>query len=274
MPVTVQAHYGAEDIVARLLAAIPWSRQGGESLSARQIYPFDQFHGRELLATQDHVGRLAPRREDRILDIGSGIGGPARYAATEFGCHVSGIDITPGFVAAATELSLLCGLQDQVAFVAGDAARMPFDDAAFDGAFCFYVGMNLPDTAAVLREGFRVLKPGGRLIWTEVTSQTGTAHYPLPWARTADVSHVGARDALLAVQRSAGFDILAVDDETEAHLELARRMRAAGRVPTAEHTQANEVVLGVDFAERRANYIRSLADGLIESTVVEARRPA
>ena len=264
----VQDHYGATDIVERILAAVPWAKTDGTPLLAEQLFPFDQLHGRELLATRDHAAKLNPARGARLLDVGSGIGGPARYFATVFGCRVTGCDLTPQFVAAATELTRLTGLDDEADFVAADAADMPFEAETFDHGYCFYVGMNLPDRPAVLRECFRVLKPGATLLWTEVTSRAGEPHYPLPWARDASGSHVDPVETLVRHFGDTGFEVLSVDDETQAHIELARQMKASGASPTADRHQANQVVLGPDFVERRVNYIRSLAEGALASTVI------
>ena len=161
---SVQKLYGSGDIVARILGAVPWSRDDGAALTAKQVFPFDQLHGRELLATQDHAARLHPTEEAHLLDIGSGVGGPARYFASVFGCRVTGIDLTPDFILAAKEISTLCDLDDLLTFVNADAANLPFDSNTFDHAYSFYVGMNLPDKPAVLDECLRVLKPGGRLL--------------------------------------------------------------------------------------------------------------
>jgi ubiquinone/menaquinone biosynthesis C-methylase UbiE len=207
-----------------------------------------------------------------LLDVGSGIGGPARYFASVFGCHVTGVDLTPQFVAAATDLTRRTGLADKVDFIEGDAAKMPFEPDTFDHVYCFYVGMNLPDKPAVLRECFRVMRPGGSLLWTEVTSNAGDPHYPLPWSRNPADSHVGNSETLVNHIRAAGFDIQSIVDETASHLELARSIRAAGGGPTDVQLQANEVVLGSDFVERRMNYIRSLADDALASTVIYAHK--
>ncbi len=272
MPTRVQDHYGADRIVERILAAAEHSTKDAISLPADRLFPYDQLHGRELLATRDHAAMMNPASDTHLLDLGSGIGGPARYFASVFGCRVTGIDLTPQFVAAATELTRLTGLAGTVDFVEGDVAKLPFQSGTFDHAYCFYVGMNLADKPAVMRECSRVLKPGGSLLWTEVTSKAGEPHYPLPWAVDAPSSHVGASDMLADQLREAGFDLVSIDDETDAHVELAHRMKTSGSKPTEAHLQANEVVLGAGFVERRMNYIRSLSEGALASTVIYGRK--
>ncbi|NNE52473.1 MAG: methyltransferase domain-containing protein [Sulfitobacter sp.] len=272
MPLQVQDHYGADHIVERILAATMQSTEDASPISADRLFPYDQLHGRELLATRDHAAMMNPAPDTHLLDVGSGIGGPARYFASVFGCRVTGIDLTPEFVAAATDLTRLTGLAETVDFIEGDVAKLPFRSGTFDHAYCFYVGMNLPDKPAVMRECSRVLKPGGGLLWTEVTSNLGGPHYPLPWALDASGSHVGSKKSLVDQLSEAGFELMSVDDETDSHLELARRMKATGSGPTEAHLQVNEVVLGPGFVERRANYIRSLADGALASTVIYGRK--
>ena len=273
MAVSTQVHYASVGIVDRILAAIPYSPDDGVKLAPTQLFPFDQLHGRELLATREHTARLNAAAGQHVLDIGSGIGGPARYIASTYGSNVTGVDLTADFVAASKTLSKLCGLDHLVQFDHADATHLPYSDGKFDSAVCFYVGMNLPQKREVLGEAFRVLKPGGRLIWTEAVSQGTAPHYPLPWAREPGGSHLSPREELEGLFKAVGFNIIAAEDETSAHLELARQRQQAGTAPPAGHLQANEVVLGANFAVRRKNYIRSLADNHIASLLIEAAKP-
>ncbi len=269
----VTSHYGQNDIIGNILAALP--NPGATRLSPADLFPFDQLHGRELLATRDHVARLAPQPGENILDIGSGIGGPARFIASTFGCDVTGIDLTPQFVAAAKYFTTLTGLDSLVHFDQGDATAMPYEDGRFDASVCFYVGMNLPDHQAVLAEAFRVLKPGGRLLWTEAI-MTGAVPiaFPLPWSRTAETSHTVTRATFEAALAKAGFELTAVSDETSAHVELAKAVMQSGIQPPPGVRAANETVLGPDFIEHRKNYIKNLMSGALVSLVFEARRHA
>lgn len=262
----VTTHYGSDGIVERILAAIPDAKI--DSLDAAQFYPFDQLHGRELIATQEHAARLTPSPTDRILDIGSGIGGPARFLAATYGCDVDGVDLTPAFVMASSHLTRLCGLGDKVRFHEANAATLPFADNTFDAAICFYVGMNIADNATVIGQAFRVLKPGGRLIWTEAVLAGGEPYYPLPWAVSPAASHLVDRNALQALFADAGFHLDDIIDETGDHVELALKRAASGIAPSPAQQQANEIVLGAEFVQRRKNYIRSLSDGKLASLAV------
>jgi len=269
---SVQEHYGVAEITAKIFSAIPWDPDGGTRLTVPDLYPFDQLHGRELLATKEHGARLNPSSEDHILDVECGIGGPARYFASTFGFSVTGVEITPEFGGVARELSGLCGLNDKLNFVEADVSAIPAKAETFDHAYSFYVGMNLANKLSVLKQIFRVLKPGGRVVWTEVTSGIGEPIYPLPLSETASGSHVQTRDTLVGLFESAGFRIGSVEDETLAHLELSQKMKASGRMPTPDQQQANQVVLGSDFVARRMNYIASLGAGHLGSTILDAHK--
>src|SRR5262249_21653508 len=135
----VRKHYGIPALAAKFVAALQALGIDTAHLKAEQLYPFDQLHGRNIEATRDHVGRLALKSGERVLDVGSGAGGPARYIAATTSAHVTGLDLTPEFVATAQDLSKRCGLENAVAFQEGDALAMPFAANSFDAALCLYV---------------------------------------------------------------------------------------------------------------------------------------
>ena len=124
-------------------------------------------------ATEDMAGLLQVARTDHILDVGSGLGGPARYMAKRFGCRVSGIDLTAEFCDVARHLSALLGLEERVSISHGDALAMPFGDAVFDGAYSMNVSMNIADKRALYREIHCVIKPGAWLMLSEVAQGAG-----------------------------------------------------------------------------------------------------
>ena len=111
---------------------------------------------------------LAVSADDHILDVGSGIGGPARFFADQFACRVTGIDLTAEFCEVARHLTGLTGLDDRVICEQGNALEMPFDDGTFDGAYSMNVSMNIEDKDGLYREIHRVLKPGAWLALSEL----------------------------------------------------------------------------------------------------------
>ena len=157
----VQDHYASEGIAARILAALR-AAGGSEAgpITPDALAPLDHFHGRGLKATKEMVALLEPLSGERILDIGGGIGGPARWTATHFGCHVTSLDLTPEFCRAAEELNAATGLSDRVRVVEGSATDLPFEDDGFDRAYSENVAMNIDDKRRFYAEALRVLRPG------------------------------------------------------------------------------------------------------------------
>ncbi len=254
----IQRHYGSTAIVQRVFNAVADSGQDVSRLTAEMLYPYDQFHDRGLVATRENAAKLNLDASMHVLDVGSGVGGPGRYMAHTFGCRVTGIDLTDDFVAAAKELTERCGLSDKVEFQQGDALAMPFDEASFDAACCLNVSMNIRDKAGLAREICRVLKPRGRLIWTETTQGPGgPPHYPLPWARNPDISFLVSPAELRRAMEGAGLHIVEWITESEA---MRAGSAQAGRNPQQTSSSMTRVIMGDDFPERVKNVGRNVLE--------------
>jgi len=166
----VREHYASEGVVARVLAALRNVNGPEVPISPDTLAPIDHFHGKGAIATEELAAMLQPEASDHILDIGGGIGGPARWIASKYGCRITGVDLTPGFCEAARELNNLTGLAGRVNILHGSALAIPVPDASFDRAYSQAVLMNISDKLAFLREAFRVLRPGGLLALSFVGS--------------------------------------------------------------------------------------------------------
>ena len=154
--------------------------------------------------------------EDRVLDIGSGLGGPARLLARQVGCHVVGLDLTPELCEVATDLTRRVHLEDRVEIRQGDALDLPFDDGSFDLAWTQHASMNIADKPRLYAETRRILRPGGRLALFDIIGATdGPLHLPVPWAEDASVSALIPTDELRTILTEAGFTIRTWDDLTE-----------------------------------------------------------
>jgi sarcosine/dimethylglycine N-methyltransferase len=253
---TVRDHYDAVGLTERLKTALASLAPAGQRLTPLQLASLDHFHTRGAEATIE-IGRLAGiTAATSVLDIGSGIGGPARLLAATHGCRVTGIDLSPGFVDAARFLTERTGQGDQVSFQMGSALALPLVDGRFDIALLQHVAMNIADRAKLYREIRRVLKPGGRFATYDVVMKEGSPHYPVPWARTSASSFLLSAEATRAAVEEAGFRIRAWQDDTETARAWFARLRETG--PPSLNLG---LVMGPDFVQLTANLARSLMEG-------------
>ena len=260
-PSEVSAHYTSGDLRARLEGRLREDGVDPVRPTFEALAPYDHFHGRGVEATEDMANRLQIAGTDHVLDVGSGLGGPARYFARRFGCRVSGIDLTAEFCDVARHLTSRLGLAERVSFEQGDALAMPFGDAAFDGAWSMNVSMNIADKRALYREIHRVLKPGAWLVLSEVVQGPGGAPaYPAPWARTAATSFLATPDETRANLAAAGFTIESERDTTEAALAYGARSRALVEAGAKPPHRAVSLILGALAEEAVANTGRALRE--------------
>jgi len=253
----VRNHYRATGLTERLKAALMVFGQEDRRLTPQQLATLDQFHTRGLAATTE-LGKLAGiGAAMSVLDVGSGIGGPARFLAAAHGCRVTGIDLSEPFVEAARYLTERTGQTGQVSFLTGSALALPFEDGQFDAVMLQHVAMNVADRAGLYREIRRVLKSGGRFATFDVVANSGEPQYPLPWARTAATSFLLTAAATRAAIEGAGFRALVSRDDTEAAKAWMAELRASGPPPAPNLG----VVMGPDFGELAANLGKNLMQG-------------
>jgi sarcosine/dimethylglycine N-methyltransferase len=253
----VRDHYRATGLTERLKTALTAFGPDEQRLTPHQLATLDQFHTRGIAATVE-LARLAGIAADMsVLDVGSGLGGPARFLAATYGCQVTGVDLSEPFVDAARYLTERTGQRELVSFETGSALELPFDDGHFDVALLQHVAMNIADRARLYREIRRVLKLSGRFAIFDVVLNSGDPHYPVPWARTPATSFVLTAAATREAIEPAGFRTLAWQDDTEAANAWFAQLRASGPPPSPNLG----VVMGPDFMQLAANLGRNLIEG-------------
>jgi len=271
----IRQHYTRGDLLQRLQAALVDDGVDPLHPTPEALAPYDQFHGRGLEATEDLAAMVQPAPDDHLLDVGSGIGGPARYLARRFGCRVTGIDLTPEFCDVATHLTERQGLQPQVDFRVGDATALPLGDAAFDGAYSMNVSMNIADKARLYRELWRVLKPGGWLLLSELARGSGPeVDYPTPRAATAASSFLSTPEQTRLGLLEAGFEVLRLEDTLDKAREYAARSRALVAQGGKPPHRAVMLIHGGVAAQAMANISRATVEGRVLPVEVLARKPA
>jgi len=260
----VTDHYGRGDLLLRLEAALVEDGVDPAHPTIETLAPYDQFHGRGLQATEEIAAMLPVAPGDHLLDIGSGIGGPARFMAHRFGCRVTGIDLTAEFCELARHLTRLVGLEAKVDFERGDAVAMPFADASFDGAYSMNVSMNIADKAALYAQIRRVLKPGGWLMLSELARGPGVPiDYPTPWAASAEASFLSTPEETRLGLEAAGFDILSYRDTAAETIAFGARSRAMVERGEKPPTRAVQLIHGEIAPIASRNFARGVAQASV-----------
>ncbi len=253
----VRDHYRATGLTERLKTALAILGPEEQRLAPQQLAALDQFHTRGLAATAELAKLVGISADTSVLDVGSGVGGPARFLAATYGCRVTGVDLSEPFVDAARYLTERTGQSGQVSFQAASALELPFDDGRFDVVLLQHVAMNISDRTRLYQEIHRVLRSGGKFATFDVVLSSGEPHYPVPWARTPATSFLLTAAATGAAIEPAGFRALAWQDDTEAAKAWFAQLRESGPPPSPNLG----TVMGPDTAQLAANLGRSLAEG-------------
>lgn len=264
----VAAHYttgGLRERIEQALAA------AGEPASVELLGAVDEFHLGGRAATRHLVDRLDLDDTSRVLDIGSGLGGTARYIAATWGARVTGVDLTREYVEVAAWLTELVGLDDLVTFVHASAQDLPAEYDGFTAATMVHVGMNVADKRSLFADVAERLEPGATLaIYDLLVTGAARPDYPVPWAASPATSALEPADAYVAQLIDAGFLIETIEDRTAAAVEAIDRLAAAsqdGPPPLGLH-----LVMGPAMATMFGNLVAAIKKATIAPTEIIARR--
>jgi SAM-dependent methyltransferase len=253
----VRDHYRASGLTERLQAALSVFGPEDRRLTPEQLGALDQFHTRGLTATAELAALAGITADMSVLDVGSGVGGPARFLAATYGCRVIGVDLSEPFVDGARYLTERTGQRGRVSFQTASALELPFDDGSFNVVLLQHVAMNISERERLYREIRRVLKSGGRFATFDAVLSSGEPHYPLPWAQTPTTSFLLTAAATREAVEAAGFRTLAWQDDTEPAKAWFAQLRASGPPPSPNLG----AVMGPEFAKVAANLGRNLMEG-------------
>jgi MPBQ/MSBQ methyltransferase len=268
----VARHYGVADLTERILKAMAAAGIDAERVRPEQLAPIDEFHIGGRPATIHAVAKMGLKGDHHVVDVGCGIGGASRYIAATLGCRITGIDLTPGYIAAAEELARRTGLSDRVCYRVASALDMPFQDGEFDAAITIHAAMNIKDRAGLYKEAARVLKPGGTFcIYDVMKGEKEGLRYPVPWAETAATSHLASPQEMQGLLRDAGFEVREAEDRTAFGIAFFRESlagsAAGGMPPLGLH-----IIMGATAREKLTNMLANLEGGAIAPVVMIARR--
>ena len=249
-----------DPLTTRILEALQELGRPIDELTYRDLIPVSELHNRGKQATVDLARMAEIQPEHHVLDLGCGIGGPARTLVAEFGCRVTGIDISDEFCTAARSLNELVGLFGNISIRTADALSLPFEDESFDIVWTQHASMNIADKQALFIEMHRVLRPGGKLALHDVLAgPVQPVHFPVPWAPDPSVSFLADPEEARTLILATGFEELTWQDQTQLTEDWWQnvRERASGKPPSPLNPG---LVMGSQFPKMAHNMYRNIRE--------------
>ena len=255
----VDQHYRRSNLIDIIRGGLQAAGKSMDSVTLQDLAPVDHFHTRGKEASVELAKRAGIKAGMQVLDLGGGIGGPARFLASDYGCNVTVLDLTEEFCETGAWLTELTHLSDRVTFKHGSALDIPFPDASFDVIWTQHSSMNIADKETLYAESFRVLPPGGRLAFHEIMAgPVSPVHFPVPWAGDPSINHLRPPEQVRQLLKDTGFREIEWVDETSIALKwFSDRAAAATSAPAAFGLH---LVVGPEFVSRWQNQVRNLKE--------------
>jgi ubiquinone/menaquinone biosynthesis C-methylase UbiE len=258
----VQKHYTRENMFENVVEK--FKELGVTDLTRKDISGIDEFHVRGAAVSMELAKDISLDKNTRVLDVGCGLGGPARMLAAEFGSKVTGLDLTPEFIRSAKLLSELVGLGELTTFVQGDALNLPFADNSFDVVWTQHVQMNIENKEKFYSEITRVLAPGGTFIYYDIFSKNGEALlFPVPWADNESLSSLISTKKINELLEKEGLEKIKTKDQTPEAIQFFAEM--LNKPPTAGPKKPGlDMVMGKATPEKLGNLLKNIKDDKLE----------
>lgn len=269
----ISRHYARGDLLEVILAGVEKMGKTPDTLTIDDLAPVDEFHigGRE--ASRDFLDQLSISSDDHVLDVGCGIGGASRFVAKEFGCRVTGVDLTNEYVETGASLCDWLAMNARVSLVQGNVLDLNFPDAAFSKAFMLHVGMNIPNKFGLASEVLRVLKPGALFgIYDIMKVGEEMVTFPVPWATGPEGSWLATPEEYKRALLEAGFEIIAERNRLDFALEFFAEMKARTEVSGGPAPLGLHLIMGVKASTKIQNMVVNIAKGRIAPVELVARK--
>jgi MPBQ/MSBQ methyltransferase len=265
------SYYDGPELVDQLSDALRGAGLDPDDLSPDDLAALDEFHALGRAATIALADLAGIEPGTRVLDVGAGLAGPARFLAQRYEVQVTALDATARFCRAAEMLTRGTGLADRVHIIEGDALALPFEDDSFDMVWTQAVTQNVADKVSFAGEIARVLRPGGRVAMFEILAGPGGAlEFPVPWADREDQSWLVTADELRSLLGAAGLEVTTWNEGPKAVAAIGQAAQQVKMTAAAERLGLD--VLMPDFKARMAGLASNVAHQKIVLVQVIAQR--
>lgn len=271
----VSTHYTHGNLLEAIRGGLARLGKTPDTVTVEDLGPVDEFHVGGRVATAAFLDQLAIDASHHVLDVGCGLGGASRFAAARYGCHVSGVDLTPEYVATGNTLCAWVGLGQLVDLAVGDATALAAADASYDRAFLMHVGMNIADKTVLAAELARVVRPGGRIgIYDVMQVAGGELSYPVPWSADAAGSALATPADYRAALEAAGLHVLAERNRRDFAVDFFARLKAKSTGSDGPPPLGIHILMGDSAPLKVRNMIDNIARGLLAPVELIAGKPA
>ncbi len=260
---SIEAHYHTNDLFLTILQRLKELRIDASAVTRADISGVDEFHVRGAQVSKELAATI-PLEGARILDVGCGLGGPCRMLAGDYGCDVTGIDLSAEFIRTAKKLSELLHLAHKTTFIQGNATELPFEDHSFDVVWTQHVQMNISDKDAFYSETSRVLKPGGYFLYYDIFRKgSGEIEFPLPWATNPEMSFLSQPTVMNLLLKGQGLNAISTVDQTDAGVRFFEDL-----LPTLSTGGLQKPGLGMLMGPNAKIKIQNLLGGLNSGNIL------
>ncbi|WP_282607950.1 class I SAM-dependent methyltransferase [Pelagibius sp. Alg239-R121] len=268
-------HYSRSDLLGAIKRGLEALGKKRETATLDDLALVDEFHVGGRQASIELLDQMDVSADQFVLDIGCGLGGPARFAADYYGCKVAGVDLTEDYVTAGRVLCNWVGLSDKVSLRQGSALNMPLVDGTFDAAYMMHVGMNIADKAALCSEVYRLLRPGARFgIYDVMRVGEGELTFPVPWSSVPETSFVARPQEYKDALAAAGFKIVAERNRRDFALDFFEKQRVRLAASDGLPPLSLHIVMGENTGEKLQNLVTNIAENRVAPVEVIARKIA
>ena len=260
----VEEHYTHGTLLDAIRQGVARLGKTEANVTLEDLGPVEEFHIGGRVASADFLDQLDLAPEDSVLDVGCGLGGVARFAASQYGSHITGVDLTQEYVQTGRVMNKWVGLQDRIVLEQGSAMAMTYADASFDKAYMMHVGMNIADKSLLMKEICRVLKPGGRLgIFDIMRTSNDEIAFPVPWASEESGSALADLDEYKLALDAAGFHVSAERNRQQFAVAFFDKLQASTAAADGPPPLGLHIVMGADAAQKIANMVENVRQSRI-----------